>query len=358
MRRMRGGFWSFFWFGVPALAAGIAIYTYVGSKKRVPAPGDRAGAEAAQAEAEKPQGKAKGKDVASGAKPEKGKRSPASFMERFGEKFGKQWGNSDGKAPVIPVKKGRSDDEEDYAGDEALSGGYAITPGPAGRGVASSSEDGAHVAGEFCERAELRGQSPGSTKVSKKDWAKVIEQFHGAKRDLAAWVKAQDFPKPIASALEERVARLRIQRPPAQEEPDLAWRGIGAYTAGNATDGPLLRVGGGFIRRVTDDPRRARFEMTRLVAQAWAPCELEKQKLTAVWSSLLGCLGAPAEACTDGSNSEAAWAVSTSVAYAVAPANCTVPAFADAKSASCLKAWKPVTRRLASERTEPWGGSH
>src|SRR5690606_26170291 len=140
-----------------------------------------------------------------------------------------------------------------------------------------------------------------------------------------------------AGLMEERVRGLRLQRPPAAEEPDLSWRGIASLTEDSL--GYMVRVGGGFIKLAQKDPPRARFELARLLAQSWAPCELTKNGVdgAAIWAPLLKCLGVEEKAgCAAGSYSEAGWAISTTLAAVVANPGCTVPAFAEAERAKCV----------------------
>ncbi len=359
MRRMRAGFWSYLWFGVPALAAAVAGYG-IYSKARnnsviatVPSSGLKSG-EGLHAAGH---GRAKG---LKGAKDSKnGARAPASFMEKFGSKLGslskKDETDSIGKSPSIPIGKGAAFEESES--DEYVGTGYAVTPGPAARSLAAA--EVGQVAGNTCDRSELRGASPEAVRVNKKDWNRVMDAFHASKRELTSWLTSQDFPKPIADVMLARVNDLKIQRPSSIEEPDLSWRGIAIYTS--SAESPLIRVGTGFVKRMLASTDLAKFEMTRLVAQTWAPCELEKQKISSIWSPLLKCLGSNVESCRDGTNSESGWAVSTSVAFAVHPPglHCTLPAFSDPKTASCLSAWKPlasarVVKSARAVASEPW----
>lgn len=202
-----------------------------------------------------------------------------------------------------------------------------------------ASNDAAAV-GKDCASIEYRGEGPKLTKVTKGDWSAVMDQFHAAKHELLSWLEKRkhDLPESISTVMERQVRNLKIQRPPAAEEPDLAWRGIGVYSQ-SAQNDPILRIGGGFVKLSLKNPARARFEMARLVAQAWAPCEL--QRLSAkdeTWLPLLKCLGmSESQGCGEGTFSESGWAVSTTLAAAVSAPGCQIPAFKLPEFAQCVK---------------------
>jgi hypothetical protein len=198
----------------------------------------------------------------------------------------------------------------------------------------------AAFAGSECPAIEYRGAGPQATKVTKGEWTAVMEQFHGAKHALlgALEKRRKDLPPATSKALEAQVRSLKIQRPPAPDEPDLSWRGIGVYTQ-NSEGEPIVKLGGGFVRLVTRHPARARFEMARLVAQSLAPCELKRLGAhEATWDPLLKCLNVnDKQGCGQGSYSEAGWAVSTTLAAAVAPPGCQIGAFRAPEALQCMK---------------------
>src|SRR6185437_13304866 len=119
---------------------------------------------------------------------------------------------------------------------------------------------------------------PDAPEISKADWHHVMDQFHDAKDLLAAWLTDHQakFPPKTYEWMHNQVTEARLERPAVppviDEEPDLSWRGIGVYEGG----APLIRVGSGFARLVSSDPVRARFELARLLAQTWSPCEMAK----------------------------------------------------------------------------------
>ena len=264
-------------------------------------------------------------------KAEKGSRKPASAR---GDK------NRDAR------HEGQSGEE--IAGSEpaaqfAETAGYEASRAPSA--VLEGASNDAVDTGKECAAVEYRGDGPEQTKVTKAEWAAVMDQFHSAKSSLTSWLNhhRREFPDATFAMMEREVKDLKIQRPPAADEPDLAWRGIGIYTQGNEAE-PMIKIGGGFVKLASKRPARAKFEMTRLVAQSWAPCEMARASgpnggdAVATWNPLLKCLGVTeAQNCAQGTYSESGWAVSTTVAAAVSPPGCQIKAFASPELAKCMK---------------------
>lgn len=244
-------------------------------------------------------------------------------------------------------KADASEDAEDIGAEAAAAVQKDSRPSHA---LEAALNDVASVGAE-CARIEYRGDGPQATKVTKGEWITVMDQFHAAKHELLVWLDKHrsQLSGPTAQAMEKQVRDLKIQRPPASEEPDLSWRGIGVFGQ-NADGDAMIKLGGGFVRLADKHPARARFEMTRLVAQAWAPCEL--QRLTAqdsTWTPLLHCLGVTEnQSCAQGTYSESGWAVSTVVASAVAPPGCQIPALKQSDAARCVSNM-PFSKPVAGE---------
>jgi hypothetical protein len=99
-------------------------------------------------------------------------------------------------------------------------------------------------------------------------------------------------------------------------------------------------------------PQRSRFEIARLVAQSWAPCELERIGATQPWGALLQCLNVDSGSCGVGSYSESGWAVSTAVAAFVAPPGCEVPALAGGAH-ECVRRIPVGRERAPASAPEP-----
>jgi hypothetical protein len=319
---MRDNFKQIIWFGVPAAVAGAAFFVYHST-------GSKSG------------------DPKSGAP--RGLSSVLSILNGDAEH-----GSGEGKKKkAIQAEKsiGDAESEDDVSAPIALR--------DSARRLQPFDPLKQLDRGGLCSRVELKGSAPGASAVTREDWSKVIAVFHDAKEDLAAWLGngGGSVPRAERARMIARMSSVKIQRPPAAEEPDLSWRGIGVLGELNK-DEPLVRVGTGFVRLVNEDRARAKFEVARLLAQTWAPCELAKAKLEAqVWSPLLKCLKVTEDSCADQSYSEAGWAISTSIASAVAPLACAIPAFADPQVASCAKGWLTADAGTASHAVAPTKGS-
>jgi hypothetical protein len=216
--------------------------------------------------------------------------------------------------------------------------------------------------GGTCQSAERVGPGPERTGLTEEGWREVMKEFHGAKKALTQWLKAnsQGMSADAVALMENQVKSLRIRRPPSPDEPDLSWRGVGAWSVDD-TGLPIVHLGGGFIRLMQSDIQRARFELTRLVAQSWTPCELARVGAPNPWDSLVSCLGVKTSegerACADGTYSDAGWAISTALAAQLAAPGCTVPALAVAGRAQCVK--RSTGRAVASAvASEPEGAQH
>ena len=210
-----------------------------------------------------------------------------------------------------------------------------------------------------CSRAEYKGSGVTEVKVDSKEWGQVMDAFHGAKGDLLAWLEEQVKHHPEALSgdlrkfLETEVREIRVQRPPSPEEPDLAYRGV--LVMSEDRDGvPLIRVGSGMLALLKDEPKRARFEFTRVIAQRWAPCALAGSGGEKLWSTLMGCSGLQEDwttACAAGGFSESGWMTSTALAARVTPPGCKVVGVSELQ-ASCGSASKAAPHHA----TAPAGG--
>ncbi len=200
-----------------------------------------------------------------------------------------------------------------------------------------------------CSSVEFPGAGPAASLVSREQWTGVMKVFHQSKADLLKWLQNHktDFSEKTFGVMDKQIRGLMIRRPPTAEEPDLSWRGIAVWGVDNA-NAPVVRLGGGFVQLLKSDPARARFELTRLVAQSWAPCELERVQAGYAWAPLLKCLNVTEgiEACGSGKISEAGWAVSSALAFEISQPGCKVPALAEDSISGCVK--NTTYRDLAS----------
>jgi hypothetical protein len=192
---------------------------------------------------------------------------------------------------------------------------------------------------KVCGSIEFRGDGFQGTKVSKAEWQVVLDQFHESKRLLQTWLSEhhQGMPEKTEAFMKIQLERMKIIRPPLIEESDLNWRGIGVWTRDEQGE-PLVRMNSGFIKLMNFDAKRTQFEMTRLVAQSWAPCEFAKAGLESPWDSLLKCLDlVEPSACPAGTYSEAGWAVSSVIASNLSPPGCQLPILSHAGKGACFK---------------------
>jgi len=217
--------------------------------------------------------------------------------------------------------------------------------GPA-TGAASDAVSGGS---ESCSAIEVAGSGPDAIHVDAGVWSRFMADNHQAKEELVDWLhrNRESFPKAQLARMEMEIRETRVMRPQAQVESDLTWRGIAAWTrprAGTIVENgrpALIHISDGFLKLYQKDRNRARFEMTRVLAQAWSPCEMGAGKFAA-WDTLLQCLGVSDEqkGCTAGVVSEGAWAAATAVAALVSPPGCQIPAFQGDQHQACLGAFK------------------
>lgn len=240
------------------------------------------------------------------------------------------------------VSEGKNHFEaQESIGEERASGNLV---GTAGQG-----------SNRVCTSAEYRGNGFQNTIVDQKSWEEVMSLYHSIKADFAKWLDTnrKEIPDKTRTWMSVRMRALAIQRAPANEEPDLAWRGIGVYSDSTGNN-PIVRLGGGYISLLRSTPKRAKFELTRLLAQSWAPCEFQKAGVQSIWKPLLKCAGLTSEqaitggvgdSCGVGTYSESGWAVSSLLAVSLYNPWCDLPALKDAKVDKCIKpipllAWK------------------
>ncbi len=205
-----------------------------------------------------------------------------------------------------------------------------------------------------CQSFEFRGDGSAKGRVSKQDWAQTVKAFHQSKEMILTWLRSRtdETAKKSVPSMEKLVHDLKIVQPvhAALAEPDLGWRGIGVRVVDDRGM-PLLLMGSGFFTLIKIDPKRAAFEMTRLVAQTLNPCELALHKMQQFWSPVLKCLGDSEEnVCTPENATESAWGVSSSLASYLSAPGCQLPALLDLKRKACLEtAFGPALRLANAE---------
>lgn len=343
MRRMRElSAGQYIAIALPVLAAGFGVYYLVRHHHPAPAKKETASVlKPSQFEKESGKGSRKLASKDGGAGSDRG-RSRMAKVDREADH------ESAGAADTAEGKYVAIEDNEHGAPKHARA-----DHGKSGGSLEWVSKDAASAGGASpCLAIEYRGEGPKATKVTKGEWSTVMDQFHGAKHRLLEWIDKNegDLGQSNAQAMAQQVRGLKIQRPPASDEPDLAWRGIGVFTQ-NSEGEPIVKVGGGFLRLSHSHPARAKFEMARLVAQALGPCELKRFGASeGTWSPLLKCLGVnESHGCGQGTYSEGGWAVSTTLAANVSNPDCRIEAFQSPDMAKCMA--KIPTREIASADT-------
>lgn len=190
-----------------------------------------------------------------------------------------------------------------------------------------------------CHSLEYRGEGLSGTKFSDAEWAKTQAQFTAGREALLAWLqkRRKEIPDKAVFVMENQLKSVQLEKPPVREEPDLSWRGIGVFTY-DSKGAPRVRLGGGFVKLVAKEPKRAQFELTRLLAQVWAPCELQRLDPSEVWSPLLDCMKVSREsACAPGSAAEEGWAVSSALAAILHSPGCNLPGLSHPDVVACLE---------------------
>lgn len=201
-------------------------------------------------------------------------------------------------------------------------------------------KDGTCIVGEF--RGLGHAAEPGSPIEM---WARTQGMFEGSRISVRKWITAnQDrLGESTAEAMNAKLDQLRAVLDTREEMPDLAWRGIGVIVK-DAEGADVIHLSSGFVRLVAKDPKRARWEIVRLMTQTWSPCEFK------VFNELASCLKTdPSMGCEKGGYSEAAWAISTALATTISPPGCEMKVFKQPEMSGCLaKAGTLVVRGPAS----------
>ena len=194
------------------------------------------------------------------------------------------------------------------------------------RGIASISTYSQSA--KACAPLEIPGRGPASVQVGKAEWDEFMKMYRGVKEQYAAWLGLRVTEENHGSLgwMIESIGGLKVQRPPTVSEPDLAWRGI-AVLSHEPSGEPMIRVGDGFLAFMKHEPKRAKFELARAMAQVWAPCAVSSAHKSVNWKEL-GVAKVEKENCEAPGVSDAAWAVSSAVAVQVADPGCSVPGLA------------------------------
>ncbi len=253
------------------------------------------------------------------------------------------------EVPAHESHQSADDDDDDEEVEEKDHEGEKKSRSAWGQSTAEQPKQIAHDHGAgapsqksgVCQSVEIRGDGGPKSLVTPQEWSQVVDVFHHSKDLLISWMKSHSsqLPQGSAATLEKLVHELKIVQPvhASTEESDLSWRGIGVWVRDDQGS-PLVLMGGGFLKLLKADPHRAAFEMIRLVAQSWSPCELSQHGVGPVWSPLLSCLGEVEEKdCSAEKSYENTWGISSSLAMTLETPGCQLPVFQDEKKKSCLR---------------------
>jgi hypothetical protein len=198
----------------------------------------------------------------------------------------------------------------------------------------ASTEKAFAQTGGSCASLEFPGMGPGRNDLAGEEMKLAKTYFESSKHSLQKWISEnKSLSKEQASWMKERVRKLVMMTKPMDEEPDLSWRGIGVLTYDPRGNG-VVQLGGGFAQLLRKDPERAKFEITRLAAQTWAPCQF--QTTNHPWSGFLTCMKInETMGCGSHEYSESGWAISSALAYQLSKPNCELPAFTDQGNMAC-----------------------
>ncbi len=190
-----------------------------------------------------------------------------------------------------------------------------------------------------CAPLEFGGADPQVLKMSASERQELTKLFEQSKDKVLSWLN--DHSKKLGAlavqTMRKKIQSIELRLAPSWEEPDLSWRGIGALSWTKKDEHAVLEIGGGFPKLLQQHPERARFEMVRLVSQAWDPCRLQSKEVSQPWSGFLQCMKiSETTGCATGGYSEAGWAVSTAVAQKLSQPGCKLPAFENPSDAQCV----------------------
>ncbi len=185
---------------------------------------------------------------------------------------------------------------------------------------------------------------------TKADKDLLVKMFYESKKMLQAWLQSHkaELNEQTAQLMATRMSEVGMKLPPVDFEPDLQMRSFVAFTR-DESGAATVAVGNGFLGILKKDPKRAQFEMTRVMAQAWAPCEIG-QGGDHPWKAVTKCLGvSEQDSCESGAYSDGGWAVSSTIATYLHSPVCKLAAFKEPEVVKCL-ASIPLPLKMTKQR--------
>ncbi|MBN22986.1 MAG: hypothetical protein CL678_17000 [Bdellovibrionaceae bacterium] len=178
----------------------------------------------------------------------------------------------------------------------------------------------------------------GSFEISPESEETLIKKIHltfdQSKKKLKRWLKNHNHLMNDAqySQLEEQLNRVSLEFPASQVAKDLMWRGA-LFLEVEDSESFVVRGGNSWMWTYKNDLKRAEYEMTRVIAQAWSPCLLLKS--SGVWNQALECASIDFS-CKGAGRDEAGHWIASAVAHWVSPMDCQIPLFKKKDQAQCL----------------------
>lgn len=208
--------------------------------------------------------------------------------------------------------------------------------------------------GKVCKEVEsdllaLEKASSGESPAIQQE--KIIQMFEDSQARLLLWLKRNEnqFSHSDQMRMKKRVEEARLNWASQEHLPDLMWREIVIWNESHSEDQVEVTVSPRFEKLIRLQPRRAQFEMTRALAQSWAPCQMHPDQPVTIWTEYLNCMGMiDSGSCHFTSYSEAGWAISSALASVVAGPGCVLPAFTTGMRLSCLKKVAPLEKKMSS----------
>ncbi|MBL7716467.1 MAG: hypothetical protein JNL01_13460 [Bdellovibrionales bacterium] len=250
----------------------------------------------------------------------------------------KGWGGDAGKAGALAEAQGLMKSSGDRENGSRKMNSSELNSG----GITSAAllNYGKDAAGR-CVAVEMPGRGIASEGWSDVEWVKVQAAFAETQRKILDWFKGEGIKaegkldEAIVNVISRQIRGLKIERP-SKDEPDLGFRGIVTYALDSGGDS-VIRVGGGFSDIIAKNPKRAQFEMARVILHSVNPCELKRLGSAQPWNQILSCLKIPVqESCGAGQYSEAGWAISSVFAQKIADPGCAIRALAAPKAKECI----------------------
>jgi hypothetical protein len=202
----------------------------------------------------------------------------------------------------------------------------------------------------FCLPYERAGRGGKEAIPTEAEWKSFMKIYHESKRAMLGWLNQQtQISAETRLMIRRKIEEVRAERPPTATDPLLSYRGVLSPIRILHGD-PLrpvdfLQVGDGFLELVRLDPVRAKFEVTRSLAQLVSPCAMTQAgwltEADQLWSRALQCGRVGFLGCEDPlANQNTTWVASTLLARTLVDPGCHVKALESVRA--CLSSNRSV----------------